>query len=193
MKQQNFEKTNWKHCHSHGGVLRQKRAGRKFRPLSTKQTIHLVFKANKEAIRGGFRAHRRFKLIHLILRKYALHFWVKIEQLSIQGDHIHILIRAPRRSKYQNFFRVAAGQIAQRFQKEGLMNLAVTDTSHQALRKDVKLWKHRPFTRVVIGWAANKIVRDYVQLSEKEAAGEIVYRKERLRGLSVDDWQILWS
>lgn len=198
MKQQSLETINWKHRYSYGGVLRQKRKGRQARPLSTKTTVHLVLKANKEIVRGGFRTHRRFQLIHFILRKYAKHFWIKMDQLSIQSDHIHILIRAPRRGKYIDFFRVIAGQIAQRFEEEGLLSLSVTrhnvtDTPENVVTKK-KLWKYRPFSRVVVGgFRALKMIWDYVQLNEKEALGKISYRKERLRGLSLADWQILWG
>jgi len=264
--QLSFQKTNWRHQYSHGGSLRQKRAGRGARPLSTRESIHLVFKANKDVIRGGFRNHRRFALIHHLLQRYRIKFWIRIEQVSIQGDHIHLLIRTTRRSQYLYFFRVLAGQIAQRFEKEGLLTasssmpavsvkaqalasssknpipsvtdtpkwrasaeegsfgagkasvkgVAVTDTLARAsvegrssgsmsiltegsgagaksLLVLKKLWRHRPFTRVVKGWKAYKTVRDYIQLNEKEALGEIAYRSERLRGLSSSDWETLWS
>jgi hypothetical protein len=57
----------------------------------------------------------------------------------------------------------------------------------------VPLWKYRPFTRVVRGYKAYNIVRDYIQLNEKEATGEIRYSKQRLRGLREEDLSRLWS
>jgi REP element-mobilizing transposase RayT len=264
-----------------------------------------VFKANREVVRGGFRQSRRFALIHHLVQKYKFKFYVKVEQLSIQGDHLHLLIRTSRRSNYQSFFRVVAGQIAQQFEKEGLLTLSVTDTpakdfartqaggsqkhrrskklagensQHQAgprpapARKQrenqmvtdtpeslqrtpklsdrerksgrvtdtpkdlalaqarrfkardqvevhgsinahgpiepgdlnqeaakpeqktlIKLWKYRPFTRVVKSWKAYQTVRDYIQLNEQEAIGEISYNKRRLKGLSSCEWEVLWS
>lgn len=200
MQQNFFGKSNWQHRFSYGGTLRQCRAGRGARPLSSREPLHLVLKARREKIRPGFRTYQRFALIHFILRKYATHFFVKIEQVSIQGDHIHLLIRTTRRSNYQNFFRVLAGQIAQRFEQEGL--LAVTSPNVTGTPGRSKgpgkpspkgLWRHRPFSRVVRGWRAYKIVRDYIQLNEKEALGHIPYRKERLKGLSNSEWQTLWK
>lgn len=227
MQQNFFGKTHWQHHFSYGGTLRQCRAGRGARPLSCREPLHLVLKARKEKIRPGFRTYKRFALIHFILRKYAAHFFVKIEQVSIQGDHIHLLIRTTRRSNFQNFFRVFAGQIAQRFEKEGLLNVTKHPTPHpaggqahakvtgtprvtasagtigskttanptigrQTTASPGGLWRYRPFSRVVRGWRAYKIVRDYIQLNEKEALGQIPYRKERLKGLSNSEWQILW-
>ena len=173
---------------SHGGELRKKKNGRGQRPLSSKEPLHVVFKVVPFQLRlKSLRAPRSFKLILEIVEKYARHFTVKIEQRSVQKDHIHLLIRTSRRKHYHHFFRVIAGQIAQRFEKAGLLSDAqqVTDTP--------KLWKYRPFSRVVKGWKSYKIVRNYIQLNEKEALGEIKYQKNRLRGLSTSDWQILWA
>jgi putative transposase len=217
-RQQNFAfaQSKSEHRFSHGGVLFQRRSGRKARPLSSRDHLHLVFKARKDRLRSGsLRSSQNFKLIYEILRKYAKRFFVKVEQVSIQGDHIHLLIRTSRRSYFHFFFRVVAGQIAQRFEQEAhlrappkneaplkappnndslrdpsIKSRAVIDTPTQ---QGTRLWKYRPFSRVVRGWRAYKIVRDYIQLNEKEVRGEIPYRKERLKGLSSSDWQILWT
>jgi hypothetical protein len=112
--------------------------------------------------------------------------------------------------------RVFAGQMAQRFAKEGLIVVTaaprvtdtpagrksahVTGTARRGKRGSVtdtpkrqKLWKHRPFTRVVRGKKAHEIVQDYVRLNEMEALGQIPYRKDRLKALSVEEWRKLWS
>ncbi len=243
-KQTAFQKIHWKHRYSHGGSLRQLRAGSGARPLSTKASLHLVLKANRDRVRGGLRISRRFKLIHFLIQKYAVKFFIKVEQVSIQNDHIHLLIRTSRRSLYHHFFRVLAGQIAQVFEKEGLLSvckiqspagvsvtqaesLAVTDTPTRTRNeakvprvtgtpergiaveaeglkaqgslgvsagtvKLQKLWKHRPFTRVVRAFRDQLQVRNYIQLNEKEALQEIPYRKRRLRGLSTEEWERLW-
>ena len=165
--------------YNHGGVLRQKRRGRKQRPLSSKAAVHLVFKARREVLKeSSFRGRKSFSFCHQILKKYAHRFFVKIEQLSIQGDHIHLLIRCSRRSQFHAFFRVSAGQIAQVFQKQNLLSVgaSVTDTPSGA-----RLWKYRPFTRVVKSFTALKIVRNYIQLNEQEALGKIRYSKERMK------------
>lgn len=172
---------------SHGGELRKKRKGRGFRPLSTKEPLHLVLKVDKYRLRNrSLRAPQSFKLVLEIISKYARNFAVKVEQVSVQKDHIHLLIRTSRRKHYQHFFRVVAGQIAQRFEQAGLLAVGrVTDTP--------KLWKYRPFSRVVKGWKSYKVVRDYIQLNEKEALGIVEYQKKRLSGLSTSDWQIIWA
>ncbi len=212
-KQSSFSKTlNAKltHRYKHGGDLRKKRSGRFKRPLSCKDPHHIVFKVNKIALRHqSLRSIQGYSLIQLIIKKYAKRFCVKIEQISVQNDHIHMMIRTSHRSLFHNFFRVVAGQIAQQFEKDGLLRTGegtghivkrngkvvlsipekVTDTpKHQA----VPLWKHRPFSHLVKGYKAYKTVRDYIQLNEKEVTGTIPYRKERLRGLTKNERELLW-
>jgi putative transposase len=175
---------------SYGGELRKKKAGRGARPISTKHPIHVVFKVNRVKLRHkSLRSLQSFKLLHVIINKYAKHFGIKVEQFSIQFDHIHLLIRSTRRRPIHHFFRVLAGQIAQTFEKEGMLK-SVTDTLQKA---GAGLWKHRPFSRIVVGVRGLRIIRNYIQLNEKEARGEIKYQKNRLRGLSSADWQVLWS
>lgn len=197
-KQTSFFKLNL----SHGGVLRNRRIGRGARPLSTKESLHLVFKLNPYRLRHGtLRSAKGFRLANGIIKKYAALFYIKVEQLSIQNDHIHALVRTSRRSLYQHFFRVVAGQIAQQFEREGMLTIQmVTDTQTRTLadrvrikKEAISLWRYRPFTRVVQGWRAYKIVQNYIQLNEKEVTGKIRYRKERLRGLSTTEWELLWK
>jgi putative transposase len=197
-KQQSLFKTNWKHQFSHGGTLRNKRRGRGQRPLSTREPLHVVFKVNRLRLRHrSLRSAQGLSLILLIIRKYAAHFAVRIDQYSVQGDHLHLLLRAPRRSGFHHFFRLVAGQIAQRFELEGLL---ATDTP-TGLKNGAKtpagsgtsLWQYRPFSRVVRGYRAHKIVRAYIALNEKEILRVIPYQKRRLRGLSTSDWELLGS
>lgn len=186
----NFTKTHWQFRYNHGGQLRKKRRGRKARPLSTKAPIHLVFKTEIKSLRRGLRSPLGFFLINHIIKKYARKFFVKVEQLSINHDHLHLLVRFSKRSYGQHFLRVVAGQIAQEFQKNGFLVVkSVTDTP----RKAVKLWKYRPFTRVIQGWKPYQVVRNYIQLNEKEASGKIKYKSQRLKGLSSSEWKVLWA
>jgi hypothetical protein len=66
----------------------------------------------------------------------------------------------------------------------------MTGTSHQTYGGP-RIWKHRPFTRVVKGRRAERILRDYIKLNELEARGEIPYQKHRLRGLDPEQIQKL--
>jgi REP element-mobilizing transposase RayT len=172
---------------SHGGILRRKRNGRGVRPLSTKDPLHVVFKINRNFLKSkSLRSVKIIGLINYLILRYSKTFFIKIDQLSIQNDHIHLLIRTSRRSLYHSFFRVLAGQISQSIQKSDQV-LSVTDS------QKIALWMYRPFSRVVRGWRSYKTVRNYIQLNEKEVLKEIKYRKSRLRGLTEEDWIKLWK
>jgi putative transposase len=198
MRQLTLKKTNWNHRFSHGGTLRNKRAGRKERPISSRDPIHLVFKANREKIPGGLRSPRRYRLIHGLQEKYAKRFYIKIDSLSVQGDHLHLIIRTSRRSGLQNFLRVFSGQVSQQLANLGLTSFSsVTDTTTKALDRRGhlggscgKLWKYRPFTRVVKSYRAYRVVQNYVRLNELEAQGKIPYRHDRLRGVATNEWEM---
>ena len=181
-KQLSFSKTHWKFRYSHGGTLRNKRRGRGMRPLSTKTALHLVFKANRKNMRRGYRSPLGFHICNSVIKRYAKMFFVKIDQKAICNDHIHMVVRFSKRSLGQHFLRVVSGQIAQQLEKNGFL---VTDTQ--------SIWKYRPFSRVVVGLKAYETVMNYVRLNEKEASGEIRYSKQRLRGLSMAEWEILWE
>jgi putative transposase len=187
------------HRLSHGGSLRNQRKGRRHRPLSCKDPLHVVFKINKHALKGrSLRTLTVFKLTQNMIRLYAKKFFVKVEQVSIQNDHIHLLIRTSRRSLYLHFFRVVSGQIAQSCQKLGFCRQStrantVTDTPAKKQTKKVSLWKQRPFSRIVKGHRGLEIIRNYIQLNEMEVIGKIAYQINRLRGMTAEDIKKLWS
>ena len=192
MKNQlSFNKYRQKFKTSYGGALRQKRKGRLQRPLSKKAPLHLVFKARRGLLKEkSFRGPRSFLICQRLIKRYSVRFFVKVDQCSIQADHIHLLVRCSERFFYQAFFRVLAGQIAQKFRKEGLLSLklckVVTGTP-------TRLWMHRPFTRVVVGFKGLRIIKNYIQLNEQEAQGKIRYNSKRLAGLSAGEWALLWT
>lgn len=171
-KQSEFFTTNWQHRLSYGGELRRKRIGRGARPLSKRHQLHLVFKTNLKALLHGLRHPKTFMQVTGVVRQYAKRFFVKVESISVQRDHIHLAIRCGKRSFFQSFFKVkvVAGQIAQR----------VTGASRRRY-KGPRVWKHRPFTRVVKGRRAEDILQQYIELNEREARGEIPYQKFRRR------------
>ncbi len=212
--QRQFQLASSSRSLEHGGEHRKKRHGRGRRAISCRESLHVVFKINRIVLKTqSFRTHQNFKLSGEIIQKYADRFFVKIEQISIQGDHIHCLVRTCRRSFFHHFFRVVSGQIAQQFEKTDKLRSviderfknksqfvtdtqfkSVTDTpksENNSIKRKLKLWMYRPFSRVVRGYKAYKVVRNYIQLNEKEALGLIPYKKNRLRGLSLAEWEIL--
>lgn len=89
-----------------------------------------------------------------------------------------------------------AGQIAQVLEKEGLINVALGKPTNQKVtgtpqKAKLRLWKFRPFTRVLNGWKVFKVVREYIQLNELEGLKIVPHRSARLKGLSSQEWELI--
>lgn len=96
-----------------------------------------MLKIERRLLRWGLRSPLGFYLINHIIKKYARRFYVKVEQVSINHDHLHLLVRFSKRSLGQHFLRVVTGQIAQQFKNNGFLaakNVTGTPT------KTPKLW-----------------------------------------------------
>jgi REP element-mobilizing transposase RayT len=127
----------------------------------------------------------------MVVERYARRFEVKVIQISIQEDHLHLHIRATKRGQYQSFFRVVTGQIAQILKEKNCLR-TMKCADQKSRKQGTNLWRQRPFTRVVRGRRDFQNVQDYVRLNEKEVLGEIPYRKERLKGLTSEERKQLW-
>lgn len=102
---ENLFAANVKFNSAYGGDLRNKRSGRNERPLSFRRSHHIVFKIVKKNLRyQSFRHPKNFRYVQFLIKKYSAHFRVRIEQISYQHDHIHIMAKSSRRSNFHNFF-----------------------------------------------------------------------------------------
>ena len=99
----------------HGGSLAVGRR-RKARPLNIKQSYHITLKSVHAV--GPRSLFRHKKLFLSLMKKNSVRFQVKIYEYAIQGNHLHLLVKAQSREGMQNFFRVLAGHSAQRILKD---------------------------------------------------------------------------
>ncbi|MGE0631842.1 MAG: transposase [Pseudobdellovibrionaceae bacterium] len=187
MKNQPFlDKELFSHSLSYGGVLRKKRKGRNARPLSPKDSIHLVLKGTLAKKEWSFRLPKNHQIVSVLLNRHSKAYGIRIDQKAIQGDHIHLLLRVRNRSLYKRFIRSLSGQIA----------MLVTDARNatKSLKKEgLRFFKYRPFTRVVKGWKPYQTAKAYLKLNEQEALGNIPYRKQRLKDLEAHEWHFVWT
>lgn len=151
MKQISFFK---KGSTQHGGVLslnKRKRA----RPLAKNKAIHLVLKSRTTIL------FKNKCWILKLLRQQASSKGVRIYSVSVQKDHIHIVLRIYSRHLYSGFIRAVTGVIAKRLGKG--------------------LWKFIPFTRF-ISWGRDfKAAKAYVFQNEMEVLGIWGYQPRRRR------------
>ncbi len=108
---------------SHGGSLalgKRKTA----RPLSFKCTIHLVLKTS---CHSQILRHR--SSVEVIVNRFSKRFGIRVYQLAVHTDHVHIHVKLNNRILYCRWIRAITSQLACQI-------------------KGVK-WSLRPFTRVV--------------------------------------------
>lgn len=115
----------------HGGSLAVgKRRSR--RPLNMRLSHHITMKSHHAIGKRSLFRHK--KMILSLMKKNAFRFQVKVVEYAIQGNHLHMLVRAQSREGLQNFFRVIAGHSAQKI----LQKFPLQDTTGGAPVEDQK-------------------------------------------------------
>jgi REP element-mobilizing transposase RayT len=144
-------KTNRSRLEFGGELLNGKRKSK--RPISTRKPIHLVLRASEDYSRAMFSP--TYSKSWLILKKTAKQFNVKIYELAFNITHIHLLIQFNVESDYIKFIRVLTCRFA----------FAV----RSRINKKIKIFMHRPYTRIVswgIDWSR---VRNYILKNQNES------------------------
>lgn len=136
--------------------------------------IHLVFKANKSVLRLPKTLKRTNDLLKFKAKKYG----VKVYNEANVGNHIHLVVRITNRKLWNGFIRDFTSSLSHELRTLGV------------LAKKQKLWRHRPFTRIVQGWTrAYKSVLDYVSLNQLEALGLI----DRTKAAAIRRLRKIWE
>lgn len=165
---------------SYGGILLKTRAGRRRgRPLSTKETMHLVLRSSKAKGEWSFRKSHNAAHINRLVDKFSFRYGVRVISMANVGNHLHFQIKLSNRFGYRPFIRALTGAIAMAITGRNRWNL-----TENKLNDRERFWDYRPFTRVVESFNALLNLRDYVRINQLEGAG---YRRteDRLR-LQVD-------
>ena len=155
--------------HEFGGRFRNLRLGRGDRPITTDHHLHCIFKADVQGLpQGSLRRNPVGDLLRFQLWKYALKFFIQIDEHSVQNTHVHLLLKCNVEENMIAFLRVFPGQVAQSLIQSGLV---VTDTPKKGKKKKLRLWIQRPYTRWVVTENDYMAVKKYIQKNEMEALG----------------------
>lgn len=142
-----------------GGDLLTTRAERaRRRPLSTKQSMHIVLRSTQAKGEWSFR--KQPQLIERLIHKYAKRYGVKVFSFANVGNHIHMHVRLGSRFTYPAFIRALTGAIA----------LAVTG-ANKFRKLTRRFWDRRPFSRIVTSYRAFRNMQDYVRINKLEGDG----------------------
>jgi len=146
-----------------GDLLRGKR--KTARPISTKYAMHTTLRSDEAKGQLSLLLPKNARFIRHLVGSLATQYGVRVYELSVNSNHIHLLTRAMSREGFKSFLRVLAGMIA--------MKLTGAKKGNSLLKR---FWASRPWSRIVSGWGrAFAIARNYVLQNQLEADGIIAY------------------
>lgn len=165
----------------HGGSLAIKKRRSK-RPLNIKQSHHITLKSH-HAI-GARSLFKHKKMILKLIKKQARNFRIKVYEYAIQGNHMHLLVKAKTRIELQNFFRVVAGHTAQQILKDHPLKPSSGGAPTHKLgcaKNQRRFWSYLLYSRVVTWGREFKTVVRYIQKNTLELLQIIAYEPRTLK------------
>jgi REP element-mobilizing transposase RayT len=157
---------------SFGGSLLKNSNAKTKRPLDSKLPIHLVLRSKK----GVMRLPKTFREVNQTVSRVAKKHGVTIYKYANVGNHLHMVIKIPARTRWSAFIRELSGRIAHQM--------------HGFKKAKERFWLQRPFTRVIRGWRkAFRIVLQYVELNQLEADGFISRNETK----ALKDLRAIWQ
>lgn len=144
-----------------GGSLTTTRAHRVARPISTKKPMHLVLRSSIAKGPNSFLAPQNNRKIKAHLIRLSRKFGVKIQNAANVGNHIHLVLKLSNRRAYKPFICAVTGSIAR----------TVIQQSKGSLADIHKFWDFRPYSRIIEGLRAFRILRDYLLINRLQALG----------------------
>jgi putative transposase len=163
MKKQQLELLDQKFPKQYGGSLRSKAKNRGARPLSSKDSIHLVMRSTQAKGTWSFRHSNNFDKVQAFIKAFSARKGIQIVSVANVGNHLHFHIRIPNRTIYKAWIRGLTSGIAMIvLKRDGFLRL-------QKLKR--KFWDYRPFSRVVTGFKAVLALRDYLEINQLEGVG----------------------
>jgi REP element-mobilizing transposase RayT len=188
-KQLSLFKSELKHF---GGALLHGRR-RKSRPLNRKDPIHLVIRSSwAGAIPQTSLTHRSNSgAIRKILNQYGKKYGVRLYQIAIVSNHIHLVLRIPHTGAYRNFIRVVTGAIAEHVMrrqsfklfKQWVLQAGDPRRAKEIQGKGQRFWQFRPFTRI-LNWGRDyRTCMRYLVQNRLEALGFIPYQPRKRKSM----------
>ncbi len=162
-RQKQFLLLDQKYPLQYGGILRNKAKNRGARPLSRKDSMHLVMRSSQAKNEMSFRNPKHFKKLALLIQNFSKAKGVQIISLANVGNHLHLHIKITNRTLYKAWIRGLSSAIA--------MLVAGRKRLSELKNKKKKFWDYRPFTRVVNSFKAILSLKDYIEINQFEGVG----------------------
>jgi REP element-mobilizing transposase RayT len=143
------------------------------RPLSTKNPIHLVLRAD---LKGVFNPTNRS--LQKLIQSTAQEFQIKTYDFAINWSHIHLVIKLKDREDYTKFIRVLTSRLSMKVNRVMKDKLEKENSTSRQIEIP-KLFTLRPFTRI-LSWGKDfKNALDYQILNQMEARGLVRRNKNQ--------------
>lgn len=171
-----------------GRLLHGKR--RKIRPLSSKEPIHIVMRSSWAKGANSFLSARNKNEIQKLINVISQKYFIRVYQVAIAGNHLHLILKISHRGNYKTFVRVLAGSIASHIMKKQSFKLFKNSVLNQE-RGDPhpgatelqgisqQFWQFRPWTRVLHWGKDFKKCCGYLRQNVLEALGFIKYKPRK--------------
>lgn len=143
-----------------GGNQRTTRASRKFRPVSTKSSMHLVMKSLRAKGPWSFLTPKNKIEIKRLVSDQSSKHGVQILSWANGGNHLHIHLKVKTTARYKRFVRALSGAIAMKISGASKTN-----------KLKQKFWTQSPFTRFVHGIRDFLSLKDYLEINSIEGFG----------------------
>ena len=158
MKQQKLFKEKFQN--QYGGELRKKAKNRGYRPLSSKDSIHVVLRSSQAKGEWSFRHKNNFNRVGEFLTKISNKYGIKLISVANVGNHLHLHVRIPNRTLYKSWIRGLTAGIA-----------IIVTRMNKFKKLEKRFWDYRPFTRVVQSFKAMLNLKDYIEINKLEGGG----------------------
>ena len=156
--------------HVYGGSMNYRKVRR---PFDSKKLTHTVFKAKLGSAIWFTRSQGKvWDIVHRSAKRYG----VKIKNLAINRDHIHVLFYTGSREAQIRFLRLFSAEMGRMYKQ---------------IRGTSGLWVARPFTRLV-SWGKRSLrtIRRYFERNRFEAFGFVDYKPRDHRIASfLEKWE----
>jgi REP element-mobilizing transposase RayT len=147
---------------AYGGEHLRKRKGRTHgRPLSLRNSMHLVLRSTQARKEKSFLEPSNAHKIKNFVKKFATKNHIQVLSLANVGNHLHLHIKLGTRRGYRPFIRALTGAIA----------VAIGGKSRWTKSKTEKFWDLRPFTRIVQGFQDFLTMKDYLEVNRLQGQG----------------------
>ncbi len=147
----------------YGGVLRNKAKNRGARPLSKKDSLHVVMRSSLAKGNWSFRNPVVMKKMGQFIQDFSQKKGIQILSLANVGNHLHLHVKITNRTLYKAWIRGISSAIA--------MMVAKRKGLEELKKENKKFWDYRPFTRVISSFKAFLSLKDYIEINQFEGLG----------------------